>query len=115
MAELDRISRPGQRGDLAVSVIGGGATGVEIAGTLADLRIIALPVYFPEIDRLGGQIHPSRPQRDKSVPARRHAQAPAPGRGGIDHALASSEVHLAMDGQSSCRRPDLGHTISLSM
>jgi hypothetical protein len=29
-AELDRISRPGQQGDLAVTVIGG-ATGVELA------------------------------------------------------------------------------------
>jgi len=30
--------------------VGGGATGVEMAGTLAELRNIALPAAFPEID-----------------------------------------------------------------
>ena len=50
MAELDRISRTGLREDVAVTVIGGGATGVELAGSLADLRNVALPAYFPEID-----------------------------------------------------------------
>src|SRR6516165_3295108 len=50
MAELDRISLTGLREDVAVTVIGGGATGVELAGSLADLRGNALPAYFPEID-----------------------------------------------------------------
>ena len=50
MAALDRISRTGLREDVAVTVIGGGATGVELAGSLADLRGNALPAYFPEID-----------------------------------------------------------------
>jgi NADH dehydrogenase len=31
--------------------VGGGATGVELAGTLAELRNIALPTAYPEIDR----------------------------------------------------------------
>jgi NADH dehydrogenase len=31
-------------------VVGGGATGVELAGTLAELRDIALPSSFPDID-----------------------------------------------------------------
>jgi len=43
MAELDRISLTGLREDVAVTVIGGGATGVELAGSLADLRGNALP------------------------------------------------------------------------
>ena len=51
MAVLDRISRTGLRDDVTVTVVGGGATGVELAGTLADLRNIALPAYFPEIDQ----------------------------------------------------------------
>jgi transposase-like protein len=51
MAVLDRISRTGLRDDLTVTVIGGGATGVELAGSLADPRNIALPASFPEIDR----------------------------------------------------------------
>ncbi len=36
---------------LAVTIVGGGATGVELAGTLAELRNVALPAIFPEIDR----------------------------------------------------------------
>src|SRR6516164_3473900 len=50
MAELDRISLTGLTGDVAVTVVGGGATGVELAGSLADLRGTALPAFFPEID-----------------------------------------------------------------
>jgi NADH dehydrogenase len=49
-AELDRRSQPGAHSDLSVTVVGGGATGVELAGTLAELRNIALPAAFPEID-----------------------------------------------------------------
>ena len=50
MAELERRSAPGDTRDLDVTVVGGGATGVELAGTLAELRNIALPASFPEID-----------------------------------------------------------------
>jgi NADH dehydrogenase len=49
-AELDRISLTGLTGDVAVTVVGGGATGVELAGSLADLRGTALTAFFPEID-----------------------------------------------------------------
>ncbi len=38
-------------GELTITVVGGGATGVELAGTLAELRNIALPAAFPEIDQ----------------------------------------------------------------
>jgi NADH:ubiquinone reductase (H+-translocating) len=48
--ELDRRSQPGADADLAITVVGGGATGVELAGTLAELRNIALPAAFPGID-----------------------------------------------------------------
>jgi NADH:ubiquinone reductase (H+-translocating) len=37
--------------ELDVTVVGGGATGVELSGTLAELRNIALPAVFPRIDR----------------------------------------------------------------
>jgi NADH:ubiquinone reductase (H+-translocating) len=64
MAELERRSNgngggngsricdgDGKRdGDLTITVVGGGATGVELSGTLAELRNIALPAVFPEID-----------------------------------------------------------------
>jgi NADH dehydrogenase len=50
MAGLDQISRTGGRSELAVTIIGGGPTGVELAGTLADLRQTTLPALFPDID-----------------------------------------------------------------
>ncbi len=51
MAGLERISRTGLTRDVTVTVIGGGATGVELAGSLADLRNVALAASYPEIDR----------------------------------------------------------------
>jgi NADH:ubiquinone reductase (H+-translocating) len=51
MAGLERISRTGLTKDVTVTVIGGGATGVELAGSLADLRNVALAASYPEIDR----------------------------------------------------------------
>jgi NADH:ubiquinone reductase (H+-translocating) len=37
--------------ELDINIVGGGPTGVELAGTLAELRNIALPAAFPDIDR----------------------------------------------------------------
>src|SRR5712692_998353 len=50
MAELQARSAPGDDSDLSITIVGGGATGVEMAGTLAELRNIALPAAFPEVD-----------------------------------------------------------------
>jgi NADH:ubiquinone reductase (H+-translocating) len=57
IAEFDRRSYgadgrgDGQANDdLSITIVGGGATGVELAGTVAELRNIALPAGFPEID-----------------------------------------------------------------
>jgi len=50
MAELERRSIAGDDRELDITVVGGGATGVELAGTLAELRNIALPAAFPELD-----------------------------------------------------------------
>jgi NADH dehydrogenase len=50
MAELEQRSVPGDDRELAITIVGGGATGVELAGTLAELRNIAMPAAFPEID-----------------------------------------------------------------
>ena len=61
MAGLERISRTGLRDDVDITVIGGGATGVELAGSLADLRNIALAASYPEIDR--SRIHVSLVER----------------------------------------------------
>jgi NADH dehydrogenase len=48
MAGFERLSVG--RGDLSVTVVGGGATGVELAGTLAELRGTVLGATFPDVD-----------------------------------------------------------------
>jgi len=48
MAGFERLSVDG--GDLTVTVVGGGATGVELAGTLAELRATVLRSTFPDVD-----------------------------------------------------------------
>ena len=47
---LDHIAATGERRGASVVVVGGGATGVEMAGTLAELRNSVLPERFPELD-----------------------------------------------------------------
>jgi NADH dehydrogenase len=51
MAGLEQLSSAEQGRETSVTVVGGGATGVELAGTLAELRNIALATAFPDIDR----------------------------------------------------------------
>ena len=51
MAELEKRSVAGDDSDLGITIVGGGATGLEMAGTLAEMRNIALPASFPAIDR----------------------------------------------------------------
>jgi NADH dehydrogenase len=48
MAGFERLSE--DSGDLTVTVVGGGATGVELAGTLAELRGTVLGATFPDVD-----------------------------------------------------------------
>jgi NADH dehydrogenase len=48
MAGFERLSV--EDGDLHVTVVGGGATGVELAGTLAELRGTVLGSTFPDVD-----------------------------------------------------------------
>jgi NADH:ubiquinone reductase (H+-translocating) len=54
MAGYERLSADDGDGDgageLAVTVVGGGATGVELAGTLAELRGTVLRATFPDVD-----------------------------------------------------------------
>ncbi|HEX4659770.1 MAG TPA: NAD(P)/FAD-dependent oxidoreductase [Streptosporangiaceae bacterium] len=56
MAWLERLSGADRGRSLAMTIVGGGATGVELAGTLAELRNIALAAAFPDIDRSRLQI-----------------------------------------------------------
>jgi NADH:ubiquinone reductase (H+-translocating) len=48
MAGFERLSVGS--GDLAITVVGGGATGVELAGTAAELRATVLGATFPDVD-----------------------------------------------------------------
>ena len=48
MAGFERLSVGD--GDLTVTVVGGGATGVELAGTLAELRRTVLRATYPDVD-----------------------------------------------------------------
>ena len=48
--EFERRNEGPADQELDITVVGGGATGVELAGTVAELRNIALPAAFPEID-----------------------------------------------------------------
>ena len=48
MAGFERLSV--DSGDLAITVVGGGATGVELAGTLAELRGTVLGATFSDVD-----------------------------------------------------------------
>lgn len=51
MGNLERLAASSGAGEeLSVVVVGGGATGVEMAGTLAELRATGLPAAFPEVD-----------------------------------------------------------------
>jgi NADH:ubiquinone reductase (H+-translocating) len=52
MGELEALAdrRHSDDADLSLVVVGGGATGVEMAGTLAELRNVGLRSVFPEID-----------------------------------------------------------------
>jgi NADH dehydrogenase len=54
MAKLERLDIEGPGNALNVTVVGGGATGVELAGTLAELKD-ALGAAFPEVDK--GDLH----------------------------------------------------------
>jgi NADH dehydrogenase len=51
MDALERRNEGRTDPELDVTVVGGGATGVELAGTLAELRNVALPAVYPQIDR----------------------------------------------------------------
>jgi NADH dehydrogenase len=54
MAGIERLTEGGglreSGGDLNVTVVGGGATGVELAGTLAELRKVVVRSTFPDVD-----------------------------------------------------------------
>ncbi|HEY7144541.1 MAG TPA: NAD(P)/FAD-dependent oxidoreductase [Streptosporangiaceae bacterium] len=56
MTMLEDLNNEDGDGELAITVAGGGATGVELAGTLAELRNIALASAYPDINRARVQV-----------------------------------------------------------
>lgn len=50
MSLMERLDITGPGKDVNFTVVGGGATGVEVAGALAELRATALDAAFPEVD-----------------------------------------------------------------
>src|SRR5262249_26485635 len=50
MSRLERLDITGSGKDVNFTVVGGGATGVELAGALAELRTTALDAAFPEVN-----------------------------------------------------------------
>jgi NADH:ubiquinone reductase (H+-translocating) len=56
LAWLERLSGEERGRRFTVTIVGGGATGVELAGTFAELRNIALDTAYPEIDRSQVQV-----------------------------------------------------------
>jgi NADH:ubiquinone reductase (H+-translocating) len=50
MLGFERLSEESADSHLTITVIGGGATGVELAGTLAELRGTVLGATFPDVD-----------------------------------------------------------------
>jgi NADH:ubiquinone reductase (H+-translocating) len=51
MDELERRNEGRTDPELDITIVGGGPTGVELSGTLAELRNFALPAVYPNIDR----------------------------------------------------------------
>ena len=88
---LERLAtEEGKDGSANVVVVGGGATGVEMAGTLAEMVSGALPVSYPELDNtkikvILVEMAPRRPHpvqevaalvlRPRAAPSRRRAEA----------------------------------------
>jgi NADH:ubiquinone reductase (H+-translocating) len=56
LAWLERLSGEERGRSLVMTIVGGGPTGVELAGTVAELRNIALAAAFPDIDRSRVQV-----------------------------------------------------------
>jgi NADH dehydrogenase len=50
MADVERLSEGSPNAQLAITMVGGGATGVELAGTMAELRDGVLRDTFPDVD-----------------------------------------------------------------
>ena len=112
MNELERRSAEGDTRDLNITVVGGGATGVELAGTLAELRNIAVPASFPDLDP--ARIHVRLIELGPALiapfaePLREYARAELLERG-VDVRLRTEIAEVAMD-HVRIAGPNAGHS-----
>lgn len=114
---LEKAAAMGQPRDVRIVVVGGGATGVETAGALAELIDLDLPVTYPELDT--ERIHVTLVERSPHVLApfhpslRRYAQRQLRKRGvdlRLDTAVqevSESGVLIDSDGEEEFLEADL--------
>ena len=100
MLSLLEATAAGHRQSCHMVVVGGGATGVETAGTLAELRRRALPLTFPEIGEAASSVslverldHVLAPY----IPSMRAAAAFALGRRGVRLRLGTAVARIEPD------------------
>jgi NADH dehydrogenase len=101
--ELEQRSWGDNSADLNITIAGGGATGVELAGTLAELRNIALPASFPVIDP--SSMHVTLIERAPSLlaafrPRQREYARQQLVKRGVDIRLASTISEVSADSVS---------------
>ena len=55
--QVDKDPRLIQRGALNVVIVGGGPTGVEVAGAIADMITVTVPAVYRDLDASAAQVH----------------------------------------------------------
>ncbi|MBF8190597.1 FAD-dependent oxidoreductase [Nonomuraea sp. K274] len=114
----------GRRGSVHVVVVGGGSTGVEFAGTLAELRRRTLPLTHPKIrpdqtsvtlvERIGFVLAPYKPQL-RNAAAAAHPDGGARGQAdpGGGSGTAAAAVLVPGSGDHGDRGPGRGRVAAV--
>jgi NADH dehydrogenase len=55
--QVDRDPRLIERGALNIVIVGGGPTGVEVAGAIADMVAVTVPAVYRDLDASAAQVH----------------------------------------------------------